>query len=163
MKVCMIMAMDPDHLIGANGTMPWHLPSEMQYFKRVTMGKPVIMGRKTFESLKRPLKGRSNIVVTSQRDYPAEGIQLAASLEDALAQASAMVGEEEEVMIIGGASLCREAIPRTEKLYLTILDKRYEGDTWLDSYKPSEWREISSDKREVDGVPLTYYVLERAT
>lgn len=162
MKICMIMAMDLDQLIGAGGTMPWHLPSEMQYFKSVTMGKPVIMGRKTFESLKRPLKGRGNIVVTRQRDYPAEGIQLAADLDDALSQADFLAGEEDEVMIIGGASLCREAMPRTEKLYLTILQKRYAGDTWLDSYEPSDWREISSDNRVADGVPLTYFVLERA-
>ncbi len=144
MKLCMIMAMDKNRLIGAQGGLPWHLPAELQYFKQVTMGKPLIMGRKTHDSIGRPLPGRTNIVVTRQSDWTKTGIYVASDLERAIELAQHHLDTSREVMIIGGASLCREAMPRVEKLYLTEIDHVFEGDVWLDSYNPEHWREISS-------------------
>jgi len=162
MKVCMIMIMDPNRLIGSNGTMPWHIPSELQYFKNTTLGKPVIMGRITFESIGKPLPGRDNIVVTSQSNFPTEGIAVAASLNAALTIAQeSLTDTQQEVMIIGGAALCREAMPFTEKLYLTELKQTFEGDTWFDSYDANDWSEVSREERIADGYPLVIRVLER--
>lgn len=163
MKVCMIMVMDTNRLIGRGGTMPWHLPTELQYFKEMTDGKPVIMGRKTYQSIGHPLPDRHNIVVTSRDDFLPKGVQIAGSLSDALRTAETHLSDNQrEVMIIGGAVLCREAMPLTEKLYLTEIQHAFEGDTWLDSYDPIQWREISSHTREADGYTMIFRVLERA-
>lgn len=148
--LAMMMAMDRNRLIGADGGMPWHLPGELQYFKRVTMGKPVIMGRKTFDSIGRPLPGRANIVVTRNREWSHEGVLVAPDLEAAIALAETNKGAADEVMIIGGASLCRQAMPLTEKLYLTVIDHAFEGDTWLDSFEEDAWQELSSEMVAAD-------------
>ncbi|MDO6460261.1 dihydrofolate reductase [Granulosicoccaceae sp. 1_MG-2023] len=148
--LAMIMAMDRNRLIGADGGMPWHLPNELQYFKRVTMGKPLIMGRKTFESIGRPLPGRANIVVTGNTQWSHEGVWVAHDLETAIALAEKHKQGADEVMIIGGASLCRQAMPLTEKLYLTVIDHEFEGDTWLDSFEESDWQELSCEQVRPD-------------
>ena len=148
--LAMMMAMDRNRLIGAEGGMPWHLPGELQYFKRVTMGKPIIMGRKTFDSIGRPLPGRANIVVTANHDWHHEGVLVAHDLDAAVDLAESHRGTADEVMVIGGASLCRQAMPKTEKLYLTVIDHEFEGDTWLDSFDESEWREISAEDVAAD-------------
>lgn len=154
--------MDANKLIGADGGMPWHIPSELQYFKSVTMGKPLIMGRKTYESIGRPLPGRTNIVVTSQSDYAPEGVVVVHSLEEALAEAKLHLGGEQEVMIIGGAAICREAMPLTKRIYLTELEQTFTGDTWFDSFEPTDWQEVSREERVADGYALAIRVLERA-
>lgn len=161
MKISMIMIIDPNKLIGASGGMPWHIPSELQYFKSVTMGKPLIMGRKTYESIGRPLPGRTNIVVTSQTDYAADGVVVVNSLDAALTEAKSHLNADNEVMIIGGAALCCDAMPLTQRLYLTELEQTFEGDTWLDSYEPAQWQEISREDRVADGYALAIRVLER--
>ena len=167
--VAMMMAMDANKLIGANGGMPWRIPGEQAYFKSVTMGKPVIMGRKTFESIGKPLVGRPNIVVTSNASWQFEGVHTVSSIDDALSTAVTIASNDEtaadEVMIIGGAALCRDLMPVTERLYLTYINKAYEGgDTWLDSFHWHEWQEVSRrtrDPDEVDGLEVSYLVLER--
>ncbi len=165
-KIAMMMAMDRNRLIGRDGQIPWHIPGELAYFKAVTMGKPVIMGRKTYDSIGRPLPGRPNIVVTRNSDWAAEGVHVAAGLDEAVTKASALAVEtqSDELMIIGGAVICREAMPVTQRLYLTVVDHEYEGDTWLDSFRWDDWQVVSEDVRDPEttgGLPVTYWVLEK--
>lgn len=164
--IAMMMAMDKNKLIGQNGDLPWKIPGDLAYFKRVTMGKPVVMGRKTFDSIGKPLPGRTNIVVTRNSDWRADDVVTAHNLEDAIsASKDALIKQPaDEIMIIGGASLCRDAMSITERLYLTVVDKSYDGDTWLDSFHWSDWRVVSEDVQSLDntgGLPVTYWVLEK--
>ncbi len=165
-KVCVILAMDRNKLIGKEGGMPWHIPGELAYFKSVTMGHPVIMGRKTFDSIGKPLPGRLNVVVTRNKQWQAEGAVAVTSLADAMAVSKATVTDKPnpQIMIIGGAALCRDAMPFTDRLYLTFIDHEYEGDTWFDSYNADEWQEVSRrdvDPTETNNIPISYRVLER--
>ncbi len=109
--------------------MPWHLPGELKYFKEQTMGKPMIMGRKTFESIGRPLPGRRNIVITRNENYTAEGIEVVSSLEEALK----LVSNEDEIMIIGGEQIFKLALPIADRLYITKIDYEFQGDTFSQS------------------------------
>lgn len=166
----MMMAMDRNKLIGKDGGMPWHVPGEMAYFKSVTMGKPIVMGRKTYESIGKPLPGRTNIVVTRNLGWEADGVSVAASLDEAIQAGQRVVKVAEtpidEIMIIGGAGLCRDAMPITQRLYLTLIDHEFEGDTWLDSYHPEEWVAVSDELQDPEtsgGFKVHYKVLHRAT
>ncbi len=162
--LAMMLAMDKNKLIGNNNAMPWYIPGELAYFKKVTMGKPVIMGRKTFDSLGKPLPGRLNIVVTRAEDWSAEGVQVAHSLSQALAMGKQNAIEQNltEYFVIGGASLCREAIPQVQRCYLTYIDHEYEGDVWLDSFHWDQWREVSRTENQHEALRFTYLVLEPA-
>ncbi|NND89328.1 MAG: dihydrofolate reductase [Granulosicoccus sp.] len=173
--IAMMMAMDRNRLIGRDGRLPWHIPGELAYFKAVTMGKPVVMGRKTYESIGKPLPGRDNIVVTRNPNWSADGVQRAQSLESALSLAKGIAagdtqqnvpdGSHPEVMIIGGASLCRDAMPDTQRLYLTTVDYDFDGDTWFDSFHWDDWKVVSEERRDpfsTDGLLVTYWVLEKA-
>ncbi|HBA36217.1 MAG TPA: dihydrofolate reductase [Gammaproteobacteria bacterium] len=146
MTLAMIMAMDRNRLIGKDNGLPWHLPADLKYFKQVTMGKPIIMGRKTFESIGRPLPGRVNIVVTRSPEWHQDGCETANSLKHAIKLARQSTENTDEIMIIGGASLCQEAMPYVQTLYLTIIDHAFEGDTWLDSFHEEEW--VEETRRE---------------
>ncbi len=164
MKICMAMAMDRNRLIGDAGGMPWHLPDELRYFRQITMGKPLLMGRKTYESIAKPLPGRTNIVLTKQADWQADGVIVAHDLQQGLSFAKQHLDESAEVMVIGGAGLCEQAMPQTEKLYLTVIDHEFEGDVWFNSYKASDWREVSAREVETsDDRPYSYtsFILER--
>ena len=163
-----MMAMDKNRLIGKAGAMPWHIPGELAYFKRVTMGKPVIMGRKTFESIGKPLPGRSNIVVTRNRNWSAENVIVVHDLDTAVQSAEDICLSDataaSEMVIIGGAGLCRDAMPITERLYLTVIDHAFEGDIWLDSFHWDDWQVLSQDvqdEQNTGGLPVTYWVLEK--
>ncbi len=178
----MMLAMDKNKLIGKEGGMPWHIPGEMAYFKSVTMGKPVVMGRKTYDSIGKPLPGRPNLVVTRNAEWSADGVQVYTSLDLAIAGAveyydlqasnsdnstiahntAEHTTEPPEVMIIGGAGLCREAMPVTQRIYLTHIDHAYEGDIWFDSFEWNDWQIVSRKDNELDGLKFTYFVLERA-
>nr|WP_282447187.1 type 3 dihydrofolate reductase [Pseudoalteromonas sp. 2CM32C] len=127
----MIAAMANNRVIGLDNKMPWHLPADLQHFKAVTTGKPVIMGRKTFESIGRPLPGRRNIIITRNTDYKAEGIETATSPEAALR----LVFGVEEVMIIGGGNVYQQFLTQAERLYLTFIDLDVEGDTQFPDYQ----------------------------
>ncbi|MFJ9461840.1 dihydrofolate reductase [Viridibacillus arvi] len=157
--ISLIVAHDENNVIGLNNAMPWHLPGDLAYFKRTTMGKPMIMGRKTFESIGKPLPGRTNIVITRDEEYAREGIVIVHSLEEALAQAEK---ESEEIMIIGGEQIFRMTLPMANRLYVTKIEKQYEGDTFFPSYG-DEWQVVSqSDVNETeDGLKFTYLVYER--
>ncbi|MGE7835073.1 dihydrofolate reductase [Viridibacillus arvi] len=157
--ISLIVAHDENNVIGLNNAMPWHLPGDLAYFKRTTMGKPMIMGRKTFESIGKPLPGRTNIVITRDEEYAREGIIIVHSLEEALAQAEK---ESEEIMIIGGEQIFRMTLPMADRLYVTKIEKQYEGDTFFPSYG-DEWQVVSqSEVNETeDGLKFTYFVYER--
>lgn len=138
MIISLIAALDKNRLIGADNGMPWHLPADFKHFKEITMGKPVVMGRKTFESIGRPLPGRQNIVI-SRQGFSADGITSADSIDTALQ----LVSNEKEVMIIGGANIYQQMIDKADRLYLTHVDAECEGDAWFPEYKKDDWNIIN--------------------
>ena len=160
----MVMAMDRNRLIGKAGGLPWHIPSELKYFKQITLGKPIIMGRKTWDSIGRPLPGRTSVVVTRNAHWRAEGALVASDVGQAIDLARELPGDACECCIIGGAQICRLALPLTQRLYLTVIDHAFEGDAWLDEFNPQDWHEVSREDRSVGDetpYPLSYRVYER--
>ena len=148
MKISMIAAMAHDRVIGKDNQMPWHLPADLAHFKRVTLGKPVLMGRKTFESIGRPLPGRRNLVISRNPGYQAEGIEVVGSVEAALALlASSAVSE---LMVIGGGHLYAELLPSADCLYLTQIDLAVEGDTRFPAFDDGQWQRIDSESHQAD-------------
>jgi dihydrofolate reductase len=129
-----------NRVIGANGAIPWHLPDELKLFKKLTMGHHMIMGRKTWESIGKPLPGRTTVVATRDKGYRAPGAVVAHSL----AAAIAACGADSEIFVIGGAAIFAEALPRADRLYLTTVEATPEGDTFMPEFDPGEWREVSS-------------------
>lgn len=166
MQLSLIVAMAENHVIGCNNQMPWHLPGDLQYFKKVTMGKPVIMGRKTFESIGRPLPGRSNILITRNTDFQAEGVRIVHDLASAceLGEQIAVADGEEEVMVIGGAEIYRQALPQADRLYLTRIHAEIEGDAWFPALAESEWLETARETHLASGsnpFDYSFTVLQR--
>lgn len=149
MLLSVIVAVADNGVIGRDNALPWHISEDLKYFKRITLGKPIIMGRKTFDSIGRPLPGRANIVVTRNSDYAAEGVHVASSLDDALALAAdiALIDGVEEALVIGGAQIYEEAIPRADRLYLTEVHAEVAGDAFLSPIETGEWREVSREER----------------
>jgi dihydrofolate reductase len=162
MTVSLIVAAAEDGVIGKDGKMPWRLPAESAYFRQMTMGHPVISGRKNYEAMGRPLPDRLNIVITRQTDYQVpEGVMVVNSLNEALSLPQ--VAKEAEVFIIGGAQIYDEAMPLADKLYLTDVHARIDGDTYF-RYDPSQWKMVSSKRHEADAdnkYAFTIKVLER--
>lgn len=142
-----IVAMGNNRAIGKDNQLLWHLPEDLQYFKRVTMGKPIIMGRKTFESIGRPLPGRLNIVLTRQTDWQHEGVKVVHTIEDALqlAQAQSLIDGIDEVMVIGGAEIYQAALPQADKLYITQVDADIDGDAFFPEVDMTQWQELSRE------------------
>jgi len=136
--IALIVAMDEHRLIGAEGHLPWHLSADLQYFRRVTLGKPLLMGRCTYESIGRPLPRRHNIVVTRKSHYTAPGCTVVHSLEAGLRAA----GDVEEVIVIGGASIFRQMLPRAQRLYLTEVHATFAGDTRFPEFDLESWVEV---------------------
>lgn len=134
MNISMIVAMSQNYVIGINGTLPWRLPEDLKYFKNLTLGKSLIMGRKTFESIGRPLPNRENIVITRQENYSQEGIKIAQSLEEAIKLA------EKEVFIVGGAEIYKQSWPWAQTLYLTLIEKDFVGDTYFPKWDEQIWK-----------------------
>lgn len=164
MLIAPIAACDLQMTIGKEGRLPWHLPADLRYFKETTMGKPVVMGRRTFESLDGPLIGRRNIVLTRCKDYGAEGIETAHSVDAACEMAAEEAGEGEEVMILGGATVYEVFLPVSDRLYLNVVHERFEGDTFFPAFDIDQWTISSADHREADEenpYPLSFFVLER--
>ncbi len=145
-ELSIIVAMDRNRLIGRDNQLPWKLPADLQYFKATTMGKPIVMGRKTWESLGRPLPGRQNIVISRNTDYVAEGADVVHSVDEALSCA----GDVEEVMIIGGANLYAQALNDVKNLYITAVDDEFEGDAWFPEFDDSEWKLVSTEEHQPD-------------
>ncbi|MDX1459332.1 MAG: dihydrofolate reductase, partial [Marinobacter sp.] len=154
------VAMARNRVIGRNNALPWYLPGDLRYFKQATMGKPIIMGRKTFESIGRPLPGRLNVVITRSSDWPApEGVRRAGSLAEALviAQAQAELEGGDEVMVIGGGQIYAEALPQVDRMYLTQVHAEVEGDAYFPEVNWDEWEEIGrEDFSASDNNPYDY-------
>jgi dihydrofolate reductase len=136
MIISLIAAMDRNRLIGNNNQLPWHLPADFAHFKAVTMGKPIVMGRKTWESIGRPLPGRTNIVLSRNPDIQFEGAVCVSSFDEAVAA----VPEAEEIMVIGGSSIYEMLLPKVSRMYLTYVDAEFEGDAWFPDYDENQWR-----------------------
>lgn len=159
MIISMIAAMAQDRVIGKDNQMPWHLPADFAWFKRCTMGKPVVMGRKTYQSIGRPLPGRTNIVISRDSSLSIEGVTVVASIEQALAAA----GDVEEVMIIGGGSIYQRCLAQADKLYLTFINAKVEGDTqfpdWGDAYQETYREAYAADEK--NRYDMQFVVLEK--
>jgi dihydrofolate reductase len=159
-RVSIIVAMAKNRVIGAAGRIPWHLPNELQLFKRLTMGHHILMGRKTYESIGRLLPGRTTVIVTRQPGYCVPGAIVAHSLEAAIVAG----GRDDEIFVIGGAELYRAALPLAARIYLTTVAAEPAGDAFMPEFAPAEWRETSAEAfRADDRHPYDYQltILER--
>lgn len=152
-----IVAMANNRAIGKDNQLLWHLPEDLQYFKRTTMGKPMVMGRKTFESIGRPLPGRLNIVITRQHDWQHEGVKVVHSIDDALrlAEAQSLIDGMNEVMVIGGAEIYKTALPQADKLYVTRVDAEIDGDAFFPEIDPTIWQETNRENFSAGDSALT--------
>lgn len=146
MIISLIVAMDRRGVIGAGGGLPWRLSDDLKRFKAITMGKPLIMGRKTHESIGRPLPGRRNIVLTRQPDYTADGCVVCHDADNALTACTGF----EEVMVMGGAILYEIFLPRADRIYLTRVQAEVEGDTWFPPFDESAWHEVERQDYQAD-------------
>ena len=141
MKVSMIVAASANNVIGADAGLPWRLPEDMRRFKEITMGKPMIMGRFTYETIGKALPGRRSIVLTRQADYKQEGIDVVTTMDAALE----LAGDADEVMIIGGGNVYEQWLPMTDRIYLTRVHEEFDGDTFFPEINEDEWRIVSSE------------------
>lgn len=161
--ISFVVAADEGNVIGHNNQLPWHLPNDLKYFKNLTWGMPVLMGRKTFDSIGRPLPGRQNIVITRSKDWQHEGVTVVHSVEEALAVASG--ADVQEVFVIGGAEIFRTAYPRAGRLYLTRVHHHFEGDVFLPVLSEQEWqlqKETACAADEKNAYAHTFQVWERS-
>ena len=161
MNISYIVAMDQQGVIGVNGQLPWRLSNDLKHFKAVTMGKPIIMGRKTHESIGGPLPGRENIVITRQKDYTAAGCTVFNTIETALEYCSA----HEEVMVMGGAGLYEQLFFRATRIYLTWVDATVSGDTYFPEFDKTGWSEVERQDYQADEnneYSYSFSVLERS-
>jgi dihydrofolate reductase len=152
----LIAAMGKNRAIGLAGRMPWHLPAELQHFKQVTMSKTIVMGRKTWQAIGRPLPGRQNIVISRNSDFQADGVEVSGSLTDAIELA-----KSDEVMVIGGGQLYALALPLARRMVLTLIDIEPEADTWFPEWDELEWSQISEKHFPIDdNNKLAYKIIE---
>jgi len=159
MMISLIWAQDKNRLIGAGGKLPWQLPADMVWFKKNTMGKSILMGRKTFDSIGRPLPDRNNIVITLQ-DIEIDDCTAVHSLDEAIA----IAGNAKELMVMGGAQIYKLALPRANRLYITQIHAVFEGDTYFPSFDMAEWNERFCERHNPDEknlYPYTFRILER--
>lgn len=161
-KLCAVAAMARNGVIGRDGKIPWHISEDFKHFKRVTMGKPMIMGRKTWDSLgRKPLPGRAHIVV-SRGDPSGEGATFVKTIDEALQAARAIAIKDgvDEIAVIGGGEIYRQTLPQTDVLYLTRIERDYEGDASFPEFDAGDWRAVSEDRHEGDPA-YTFVTLER--
>ena len=158
-RLSLIAAVAANGVIGSDNALPWRLPEDLKRFKALTLGHPVIMGRKTYESIGRPLPGRRNIIVTRNAAYAAEGCETARSLGDALAACN---GTAEEVFVIGGAQIYAEALPLAQRLYLTEIGRDFPGDARFPEFDRDAWRETAREKQSTaEGLVFAFAVYDR--
>lgn len=155
--ISLIAAMDKNRVIGNDGGIPWHLPSDLQHFKAMTLGKPMIMGRATFDSIGRALPGRRNIVLSRQPGVVCKGCDVYSNLDDALASTD----PNDEVMIIGGATLYKLCLPKASRMYLTLIDTSVPGDTYFPQWSSDEWEVTSQEPGEENGLSFVYQTLDK--
>ncbi|MDH3973856.1 MAG: type 3 dihydrofolate reductase [Deltaproteobacteria bacterium] len=161
MIISLIAAMSENRVIGIDNRLPWRLPADMKWFKEKTMGKPIIMGRKTFESFgAKPLPGRQNVVITGNPAYRAEGAVVVHSVDEALNAAE----PKDEIMIIGGASFYGQMLSRANRFYLTIIHENFEGDANFPPFDRDKWTQVFCEDHEADEknpYPYSFFILER--
>lgn len=166
MKISIIAALSENRLIGLNNRLPWHIPEDLKWFKKTTMGHPVIMGRKTFESLQRPFPGRKNIVLSTRINYKASGAFVCRSIDEAIKILKD--GDEKEIFIIGGGQVFKKTLPRADRIYITIIHKEIEGDTFFpvipeDMFK-KVFREAHFERRPgniPEDITFSFEILDR--
>lgn len=153
-RVSLIVAMANNRVIGINNTLPWHLPADLKHFKALTMGHHIVMGRKTYESIGKPLPGRTSVVVTRNADYSAPGVIVASSLETAISAC----GNDAEIFVIGGAELYAQALPLMSTLYITEIQQKMEGDARFPEFDKTEWTEVAREMHsQQEPQPLVYH------
>jgi dihydrofolate reductase len=160
MKISIVVAMSENRVIGVDNHLPWNIPEDLKRFKKITNGHPILMGRKTYESIGRVLPGRTNIIITRNRDYRVEGAATCGSLAEALEWAGRAPGSE-EVFVIGGGEIFREVLPRVDKIYLTVVHWPFEGDVFFPEFPEDDFREVHREKLS-DSPSSTLRVLERS-
>jgi dihydrofolate reductase len=162
-KIVFVVAVSRNGVIGRDGVLPWRIPSDLKRFREITMGKPVIMGRRTWEGLpRRPLPGRENIVVTRSSNYEAPGAHVVQSIAEAVAKARTF--KAEEIAVIGGGEVFREMMDRCDRLYLTEIDLVTDGDTFMPGIDPDDWRLVREERHAAgpsDSASFTLRVLDR--
>jgi dihydrofolate reductase len=166
MRLALIWAMSQNRVIGRNNALPWYLPEDLKYFKRVTMGKPVIMGRKTWDSIGRPLPGRTNIVITRDRAFTAEGVKVVHSLDEAIRMAEniCLINGGDEAVVMGGAEIYALALPKADRLYMTQVHADVHGDAFFPEFDLESWEELGREdfKASVaNPYDYSFVVLER--
>lgn len=160
-RISLIVAMASNRVIGRDNALPWRLPADLRRFKKVTMGHTLILGRKTHESIGRPLPGRKTVVVTRRTDWHPEGVEVVCSLDEALAAAS----DESEVFVAGGGEIFRELLPRADRIHLTRIDAEIPGDTTFPDFDTTAWKIVEEEHHEPDAenpYPYTFQILDRA-
>ena len=166
MILTLVVARADNGVIGQGGGLPWRLPADLRHFKRLTVGKPVVMGRRTFESIGKPLPGRHNIVLTRSRDWTAEGVTVVPNLAEAVAAAGLRQGARpEDIMIIGGAAVYADALSSARRVYLTEVHAAPKGDTVMPPFDTGMWRETAREfhSAEGDAPAYSFVTLERRT
>ena len=159
--ISLIVAASTNNVIGFQGNLPWRLSADLKRFKTLTMGKPIVMGRKTYESIGRPLPGRQNLVVTRNPDFVAEGCDVVPSVDAAIEAA----GDAEEIVIIGGSHIYEAFLPRAHRIYLTRVQAEVEGDAYLPGFNDDDWQETGVEKYNADesnDYDVIFSILERA-
>lgn len=160
MFISAIFAMSENRVIGKDHQLPWHLPADLKHFKKITLGKPILMGRNTYESIGRPLPGRCNVVITRESDYQAPGCVIVNSIEQALA----VTRNNAEIVVIGGALLYEAMLPLVQRLYMTIIHHAFDGDTFFPTLNQDDWQEIERiDHAQDSDNPYSYsfFILDR--
>lgn len=153
MRIALIWAMARNGVIGRDNKLPWYLPEDLKYFKRVTTGKPIIMGRKTYDSIGRPLPNRTNIVVTRDTSLTLPGVKVVTSLDDALelARAESVISDVDEVIVMGGAEIYAQALPHADRLYVTLVHAEVEGDAVFPPIDLDEYQELAREDFKAEG------------
>lgn len=166
MRLSLIVGMAKNRAIGLDGAMPWHISEDLKYFKRVTLGAPILMGRKTFDSIGRPLPGRANIIVTRDTRYRHDGVIVVHELEAGITKAKALaeIDDKDEIFVIGGAQIYELALPMADRLYITEIHRTLDGDTWFPEFDATDWVELTRDDQEPEtpeGPAFSFVVLDR--
>ncbi len=162
MIISFIAAVSENNVIGKDNKLPWHLPTDMKYFKNITWAMPVIMGRKSFEALGKPLKGRRNIVITRNKNWKAEGVEIVPSIDQAITLAAQT--DAKEIFITGGAEIFQAALPSADRIYLTLVHGNFDGDAFFPEMNKDEWEMVSNKECEPDeknAYALSFQVWER--
>ena len=151
MTISIIAAMGKNREIGYKNELLWKLPNDMKFFRATTMGKPILVGRKTFESFGgKPLPGRTNIVITQDKDYHREGAEIVHSIEEALSKGKTASAPDDEIMIIGGASFYEQLLPLSDRLYLTYVDGEFTADSWFPEFDEAQWQVTKRESHSAD-------------